>query len=277
MAHIQDGEVDLTKVVTASRDMVETWKLGNDLFWPSDVFLSYFKMSCQEAGYKVITQKFPNGLVFQGCKTPDDGVRPLVPGVIEIAKDFRVKVGISEQVRQDKEDADAEQLTSTMEQLVGRMITSSQHDEDAIPLNALKRRRLARQQLEGGKAGQEKEHDNATTEKPTKLNENDEMALFDGSDLVVVANNSSSSAAPAGGTGAPSGTPTGTEDQTGPEGSPASPTRKRKTPGTAITKVSKETATHASSPTRKKGQSANVKKAKQHQKGKWVRCRQLTR
>ena len=116
--------------------------------------------------------------------------------------------------------------------------------------------------MEGGKAGQEKEHDNATTEKPTKLNENDEMALFDGSDLVVVANNSSSSAAPAGGTGAPGGTPTGTEDKIGPEGSPASPTRKRKTPGTAITKVSKETATHASSPTRKKGQSANAKKDK---------------
>ena len=124
----------------------------------------------------------------KGCRTPDDGIRPLQPGVLEINKDFRVEVGIREDVKQDKDDTDGTQLASTMTQLAQRM-TSNKNDEDSIPLNDLKRRRVARLKLEaeGGKGGQENKEEDinpATKDKPTNLNETDEMELFDGADLV---------------------------------------------------------------------------------------------
>ena len=183
-AHLTDGGVDNSKVVVAGKELLETFHIGKDIFWPENAFLVFWKMSCEEAGYVVESHDLPDGTSIKGCRTSytqDD--EPLQPGCFLISRDFRLKVGMQERVKRERDDS-GEQLAATMRTMAKRM--QAPKAPDAIPVPALKRRRLAllEAEKEDAHAG---EGDAAGQENARKVGievDDDEMAIFDQVDVI---------------------------------------------------------------------------------------------
>ena len=79
----------------------ETFHLGEYLIYPTEVFVTEWSVTPEEAGLKVDTWPLPDGSSIVGVNIAHHGRRPLPHGVTNVSRDFRKTVGIKKKTHED--------------------------------------------------------------------------------------------------------------------------------------------------------------------------------